>query len=575
LMPAVRAQEATPSGEEDLVLRIGTDEDMVTDNPLFLCCAEFETFNNTYDKLIEFDPADLSAGTGGLSEGCVPNDDSMVWTCELKEGLKWSDGEPLTAEDVVWTYEFLIENSIPAYRSYFPFKPTFEAQGDRTFIWKSEKPTFAPIVPPYVYILPKHIWEVHEGKEKSELKSIRNTPAVGSGPFILTEWEKGEFWKLTRNPYWRGPELAVDEILYDVYSNEEAMVSDFKSGQLDALSEVNTTLATSLEGEPDVVVHRVISDWWLNFAFNFGQGSDPSNHPAIQDRVFREAIAHAIDRETIAERAYPGAGVAGDTVVRPASAFWHLDIPDEEEYAFDPELSRTMLEEAGYVDSDGDGVREDPKSGEPLVLEVPVSQATAGAVAASQMITQWLDDVGVKMVASSVGEGKMYDHWNVGDYDAYIWYWYGDPDPDFQLSVFTSDQCGGWSDGCFSDPTFDDMYEAQRGMLDFEQRQQAVYDAQRYLYEQIPGFVLAYPGTSQAYRTDRLDGWTFSPGEQGYVVYGYGNFQYLGIDLKEGAVAAPPAQGLSSAVWIALGAGLVLVAALVIVAGRRRRSEEA
>ena len=103
------------------------------------------------------------------------------------------------------------------------------------------------------------------------------------------------------------------------------------------------------------------------------------------------------------------------------------------------------------------------------------------------MIADWLDDVGIRMQPEVVGETGMNEHWGKGDYDAYIWYWYGDPDPDFQLSIFTTGQCGGWSDGCFSDPAFDALYEEQRSVLDRAERREVVYDAQRYLYEQIPG----------------------------------------------------------------------------------------
>ncbi len=569
----VRAQEASPSSDETLTLRIGTIEDMVTDNPLFLCCAEYETFNNTYDKLVEFDPEDLSAGTGGLSEGCTPNEDSTEWSCVLKPDLRWSDGEPLTADDVAFSFRFLMD--LPAYRPYFPFDPTFEVVDERTLIWKAEQPTFAPLIPPYVYILPEHIWGQYEGADRKTLQGVENTPAVGSGPFTLVEWKEGELWRLERNPYWRGPEPAVDEIVYDVYTNEQAMVQDLMTGQLDAVNGVTSTLAGSLEGRPDIVVHRTISDWWLNFAFNFGQGEDPSNHPAIADLAFREAFAHAIDRAALASTVYPGDGVAGDTVVRPASTYWHLDIPTEDELAFDPELARSMLEEGGYVDSDGDGIREDPVSGEPLILEVPVSQATAGAVDASQLLVGWLDAVGIRLETEVVGEGKMYDHWGQGDYDGYIWYWYGDPDPDFQLSVFTTSQCGGWSDGCFSDPTFDQLYEEQRSLLDREARREVVFEAQRYLYEQVPGLVLAYPAGAQAYRTDRLEGWMTSPGPQGYVVYGYGNYQYLPLTLKATGELAPPSTGLPPAVWIGAGVVIAVVVVALVAATRRRRHEEA
>lgn len=165
----------------------------------------------------------------------------------------------------------------------------------------------------------------------------------------------------------------------------------------------------------------------------------------------------------------------------------------------------------------------------------------------------------------------MYDIWGTGDWDAYIWYWYGDPDPDYQLSVFTSDQCGGWSDGCYQDPTFDRLYEEQRGILDVDERLEVVREAQRRLYEQLPGVVLAYPGGVQAYRTDRFTGWVPAPGPNGYLVFGYGNWSYVNLRPVSADASSANPDGTPMGVWIGIGA--VILVALVVVVARRRREE--
>lgn len=566
------AQDATEVGDEKVVLRVGTTEDMVTDNPWYACCGgDYEMLNINYDKLLEFKPEDLSAGPG-LAEECVPNEDSTTWACTLRPGLKWSDGTPLTSSDVAFTFRFIVDNRIPQYRGYFPFEPTFETPNDTTLIWKAEQPTFAPVVPPYVYIVPEHVWAKYDGEDAKTIKAARNTPAVGSGPFTLTEWEKGQFWRMERNPYYWGEEPVVDEVTFQIYSNQEAMALALKNGEIDIAADILPSLRESLEGVPDIEVHVTLSDWWLNLAFNFGgQGAEATNHPALGDIIVRRAIAHAIDKQTLADKVYLGTAAPGDTVIRPASAFWHLDIPAEEEYAFDPDLARQMLEEAGYKDTDDDGIREDPDSGEPLDLEIAASQETTGAVDAGRLIKGWLEDVGIGVDLASLSEGKMYDIWATGDWDAYIWYWYGDPDPNYQLSVFASDQCGGWSDGCFSDPEYDRLYEKQRGILDVDERLEVVQAAQRRLYEELPGLVLAYPGSVQAYRTDRFTGWVPAPGPTGYLVFGYGSWSYVSVRPVATAAAAPEASGAPGWVWVAAAAVAIVVVLGVVV---RRRGEE-
>ena len=82
----------------------------------------------------------------------------------------WSDGTPLTSEDVAFSYRFVLDNSMTVYKSYLPFNPTFETPDDRTLIWRSEEPTFAPDLPPWIYIVPKHIWKDYDGKDKKEAK---------------------------------------------------------------------------------------------------------------------------------------------------------------------------------------------------------------------------------------------------------------------------------------------------------------------------------------------------------------------------------------------------------------------
>jgi peptide/nickel transport system substrate-binding protein len=265
--------------------------------------------------------------------------------------------------------------------------------------------------------------------------------------------------------------------------------------------------------------------------------------------------------------------VAGDTVIRPASKYWHLDVPPEEEYAYDPEAASQMLEDAGYLDTDDDGVREMPGGGEPLRFDIAASTDTTGAVDAGRLLKGYLEEIGIAVDLRPIDDNNMNEIWGSGDFDAYIWYWFGDPDPDYQLSIFTTGQCGGWSDGCYSDPTFDALYEEQRSILDREQRREVVYEAQRRLYDQLPGLVLAYPGSVQAYRTDRFEGWIPAPAPDGYLVFGYGPWSYLNLRPVGADAAVTQSSGLPAGVWIGALAAVVIIAGIVLV-GRRRRVDD-
>ena len=201
----------------------------------------------------------------------------------------------------------MIDNKIPQYRSYFKFDPTFETPDDHTLIWKSEAPTFAPEMPPWVYIVPEKVWEGVDGKGLQEIKAQPNTPSIASGPFVLTEWDQGQGWTMEKNPYFWGEEPTVDRIDFRVYSNQEAMTQALRNGEIDFADGIRPSLVNSVEGIDGVTVQKVISDWWLNLAFNFGgQGPDANPLPALQDLDVRTAIEMAIDKQAIADTVYQG-----------------------------------------------------------------------------------------------------------------------------------------------------------------------------------------------------------------------------------------------------------------------------
>jgi peptide/nickel transport system substrate-binding protein len=578
LLASPLANAQTPAAEEDLVLRVGVVSDLITDNPWAVSAgSDWTVVTMQYDMMLKFAPEDLSPAPS-LATGCEPNEDSTEWTCTLREGLKWSDGSPLTSRDIAFTYRFVIDNKVPQYKSYFPFNPTFETPDDQTLIWKAEEPTFAPDVPPWVYIVPEAVWAPYDGEELRAIKSVKNTPSIGSGPFTLTEWNPGQGWTMERNPYFWGEEPEVDRIEYRLYSNQEAMIQALRNGEIDFADGLKPSLIASVEGIENVTVQRVVSDWWLNLAFNFGgQGAEADPLPALHDITVRQAIAMAIDKEAIATKVYQGTAEPGDTIIRPASAFWHLDIPAEDEITYDPAAANDLLDEAGYADSDGDGIREDPETGDPLELLMPASQDTTGAVESGELIVGFLDQIGIEVELRPVSDGKMGDYWGAGNFDAYIWYWSGDPDPNYQLFVFTSEQCGAWSDGCWKDPEFDALYEEQRAVFDREARQEIVFEAQRRAYEQLPSVVLAYPGWLQAYRSDRFTGWVPAPGDDGYLLPGY-NYDSV-VELRAVSDAVAGSSGGSSGIpgWLLLVTGVGIVAVIVALSrrGRRRELDEA
>jgi len=195
-------------------------------------------------------------------------------------------------------------------------------------------------------------------------------------------------------------------------------------------------------------------------------------------------------------------------------------------------------------------------------------------VQSGELIVGFLKKIGISVDLKPATDAKMNDYWGHGNFDAYIWYWSGDPDPNYQLFVFTSEQCGYYSDGCWQDKHFDDLYEQQRTMMDQTARQQVVQEAQLYQYEQVPGVVLAYPNWLEAYRTDRFTGWIGAPGPNGYLLPTYNYDPWISLKPMTGA-SSSASSGLPAWIWLVAAAAVAGIVVIVVMRGRRTGVDEA
>jgi peptide/nickel transport system substrate-binding protein len=558
------------------VLRVGVPNDLTTGNPFSLRSgSDWNVATIQYDMMLQFGNEDLSPQPG-IAEECVPNDDLTEWTCTFRDDVVWSDGEPFTARDVAFTYEMVIDQNISVYAQYFTEGTTFETPDDTTLIWKSKTPTSQPLTPPWIYIVPEHIWAEYAELDKAELRAVENVPAVTTGPFALSEVNRGQNWTLTANPNYWGDEPHFDEIRFQLYTNQDAMAQALKNGEIDVATYFESSLLPSLESTESITVQKNVSDWWLNLAFNFGgQGPDADPLPAMQDKNLRMAIAMAIDKQGIVEKAYDGAAEPGTSLIRQIPEQWHYDVPEDELIPFDPDAANALLDENGY-ERGPDGVRVDPATGDRLALRMPISQETAGALPAGQLIVGYLEQIGIEVEIFPVNEGKMYSYWNQGDWDMYIWYWTGEPDPNYQLTTLMSDQCGELSDGCWSNPEYDDLVREQETIVDPDARQEVVHEALALSYAEVPSIALAYPNNIEAYRNDLVTGFTPVPGDNGYLIPNYNNVGMVTVQPvdQDAGGGASSSSGLPAWAWGAIIAGVAVGAFLIFRRGGRADEEE-
>jgi peptide/nickel transport system substrate-binding protein len=584
------AQSATPSADEKITFIAGTTNDMRTVNPFkAIETPEYEVLSLNYDMLINFAKDDLGPAPG-LATEWTQSEDGLTWTFTIRDGMEWQDGEPVTAEDIAFTFSKIVEYKLGASLDYLPYSTpeSFTAPDPQTFVWTTEVPTIAPTIPPWIYIVPEHLWG---DLDKDGMKKWAYEPGVnesiGSGPFQLTEWIKGDSWTLTANPSYWGGAPKIDEYVVKRFNNEEAMVTALKTGEIDYLSAIGPELFNSLNGEEGITT-------WVGPATGFAQMSmnscDPENtvaeycadtgstgHPALLDPVVRTAIAHAIDKETLVERILGGYGQAGETIVPPFAAQWHYSPAEDEAITFDLAAANALLDDAGYADTDDDGVREMPGGGEPLEFRFILRSEDEQAPDLGRFISGWLTEIGIATTSEVLTDGKLINAWYDNDYDLYIWGWGPDPDPDFILSTFTSGQCGSWSDTCYSNAEYDQLYQDQKTASDTAERQAIINEMQQIIYRDVPEVVLYYDEALEAYRSDEWTGLedNISPEPQGFLWGQYTAYTALTVAPigAGGTTGGSSSSGISPVVWLGILGAIVIVIAVVLLS-RRGKSDE-
>ncbi|MEX2275010.1 MAG: ABC transporter substrate-binding protein [Actinomycetota bacterium] len=572
------AQEATPSPSDadadgPVVFTIGDTREVRNVNPISQVNAiDGFVYSFMYETLLDFAQDDLST-VPGLAESWTQSEDGLTWTFTLREGLTWSDGEPLTAHDFEWFANFIVDNDIGEYIDNFPFTDSIEATDDRTIVWKTTKPTAQPGLPG-ILVLPEHVFGDMSVEEFLEYPND-DFPVV-SGPFTIAEWKKGQFLRMEANPsYYRGAP-QVDEVVFRQFGTDEAVVQALQRGTVDYGEYIPANLFETLQDEPDIGTHVGGSANFTNLNFNLYDGDEQSTgHPALFDVELRRAIAHAIDKERLVEVAVQGYGVPGSTIIAPQFAQWHYEPTEEERIGFDLTEANAILDEAGYEDSDGDGVRESP-DGDPLELRLFSDANDTGSARMVPFFEDWLGDIGIDVQSETMSSGAILDRYYDLDFDMYIYGWELGPDPDFMLSTFTTKQCLFWSDTCYSNEEYDRMYERQKRAYEREEREVLVDDMQRHLYENAPEIVLYYENDLEAYRQDRWTGFVENPSPNGYLMYQYTPYTIRSLRPADGNVgtAAEAEGGVSGGIWIAIVAVVVVVIGATVLVRRRREERD-
>jgi peptide/nickel transport system substrate-binding protein len=315
-------------------------------------------------------------------------------------------------------------------------------------------------------------------------------------------------------------------MIFRLFENPHAMVAALQQNELDVIHGFPAGSWDTLDADPNIEVVAGQQGGFDEIAINGGALPDGQPHPALLDLQVRTAIAHGIDRAAVIEDLWFGHAAPLETLSPSPDPKWIPEIPADDTFDYDPEQSNQILDDAGYADSDGDGIREMP-DGTPIVLRHAVNTDGDLAPTIGDLFVGWMEAIGIGVEISSYDQDALYDVIATGQYDTFFWGWTPFVDPDPMLSYFTAAEVGNYNDANWSDPRYDELYLEQNQELDPERRVEIVHEMLT-LFHDAAVYIPMYLGPDlQAYRTDTFEGWVKQPADIGAVIFSNTSPSYI------------------------------------------------
>jgi peptide/nickel transport system substrate-binding protein len=423
-----------------------------------------------------------------------------------------------------------------------------------------------------VYLVPQHIWEPI-ATDYDAATQYAADDGVGSGPFVVSEFTKGQSVVMDANPNywgWEGGDPPYDQIIFRLFENPDAMVAALQNAELDAIQGFPAGSATALDSDPNIEIVAGQQGGFEEIAIN-GGAVEGQPHPALLDVEVRRAIAHGIDKAAVIEDLWFGLAEPLETVSPSADPKWLPEVPEENRLDYDPDEANRILDEAGYRDTDGDGIREMPDGSNPIVLRHGVNTDSDLAGPIGELFVGWMEDIGIGVELESYDQDALFGVIVEGTYDTFYWGWVPFVDPDPMLSYFTEAEIGNYNDANWFDPEYDAMYQAQNQEVDEETRIGIVHDMLTLFHDAAIYIPVNLAPDLQAYRTDTFEGWVRQPAEIGPVMFSNSSPSYAQLTPISADGGGSDSNNLL--LWGGIAAGVIVIAGVFIAMRRRTTSD--
>ncbi|MCM3748288.1 ABC transporter substrate-binding protein [Paenibacillus pasadenensis] len=506
-------------------LTVSSFSDIVSLNPLFIGdTASGDIAYLIFANLLDYDRnGNAVAEPWSLLES-VPeiSEDGKTYTLKLKADAKWSDGTPVTADDIM----FLIntaknpEAASPAIAS-FDKVDKVEKVDDKT-----AKITLKQVYAPFLNVLvtnvvPSHILKDVPAKElKGHAYGKDPAQTVTNGPWKWSSWTQKQNLIMDKDPnYWAKStnDVNIDKIVYKIYADQNTEVQAFIKGDVDTISAIPVTQVEAVRGKGlEVNVEPGPTYEYLGFNFNKDNfGGKPS---LFEGQKTRQAIATALNRDAMIEAILKGTGKALNAPFLPGS--WADPGADAIEYKFDPEKAKALLAEDGWKDTNNNGTVD--KDGREFEFELQYNAGNSRREAVSSAIQNDLKTIGIKVNTKGIDFASWIEQ-NVtpGKYQAMLLSWsLSNPDPDSE-AIFSSKYFApeGQNSGFYNNPTLDKLWVDGYSTTDQEKRKEIYKQVGKEISTNLPYVFMYQYGLPQG--IGKRIKWADGDGPQASLAYGY------------------------------------------------------
>jgi peptide/nickel transport system substrate-binding protein len=528
--------------------------------------ADFTVTGLIYEPLVVVKPS--GEPVPWLATDWSASQDGKTLTFHLNQTAKWADGQPVTANDVKFTWDTMLQKGLSI--SISPDLITSVNAVDDSTVTFSLSTTYAPFLVGIAQwmIVPKHIWQ--DIAEPEKYQNTDPTKAFGSGPMKLVQWNVGQFAELTTNTnYWK-QEINIDGIIIDLYKESGAGILAVKKGEADAYDGVPPEGIPSLLGVANLTINVSPSATNMRFV-GLNLRIYPNNVTEL-----RKAIDLAVDKDNLIQQIdYGYAVITSMGYIPEALSYWNnpnctwagLDMTDAERI----ETANTMLDQIGFARGT-DGVRVTP-NGTRCEFTFNVFAGWSNFQRMAELVRDSCEEIGIKVNVVPMDTTSLVNL-VYGGQSLTGWTWlpaevvYA-PDPDFFTSEWGHDPVDPWWCGDaydYNNPALTEALQAARREVNQDQRKALFLQAQQIFANDCPVIMLESVSAIIAYRTDKFAGWDPSAG------VGYPSLIVAGVESLPSVINLQPVsagqQGQGSpsfietyGLWIAAG----VIAAVVVV----------